>query len=53
MPINPKKNKTYLNICFFDSLNENTQIKQNLTHFFLYTIMHKPKLVKIQNTIAP
>lgn len=37
MPINPKKNTTYLNICF-DSLNENTQIKQNLTHFLLCTI---------------
>lgn len=52
MPINPKKNTTYLNICF-DSQNENTQIKQNLTHFLLCTIMHKPKLVKIQTTIAP
>lgn len=53
---NANKSKKEYNISkhrFFYSLNENTQIKQNLTHFFLYTIMHKPKLVKIQNTIAP
>lgn len=47
-----KKEYNISNICF-DSQNENTQIKQNLTHFLLCTIMHKPKLVKIQTTIAP